>query len=326
MKKSLMALCLALALGTTPAWAATAENGYAAIPLTDGKAVLTDSAGEIRAETQAGEDSGEYEFTVTPGGTYYLDLGAPGESGSLLKTGDGSLTQEAVDAAELADASLFKLKIKKSGSGAGLVSVAQYSKKSMGEDQCALQFVVANTVATEDLQADCRLTFSALRPDSGGRFLDGDYADLTVKLRIEPAGRPDSGGEPEPKETDGHDEALWEGVAKLVYPVGDWKVQMTTDAESFYDLGDEAGAELFVRDFTGTPALEGGGQALLTLYDPWQARGDGSPEQRHIYERDGTGKLTDITGLFTYREDDGAACWQMRTRRPGCYILSDRAI
>lgn len=335
MKKILTGiLCLALAAAGLPVAAATAQNGSTAVELSDGKAVLLDSEGEVQAEmANAAEDSGSYAFQVTPGRTYYLCMGAPGESTSLLRTSEGTLTTEPVTAGELADSSLFRLKNDKSGSGAGLVSVAQYNEKELGgSGRCAwLQFVVANTVATEELEAVCDLTLSARRGDDGGRFAEGDFVRVTVTLSID-TNEAKGGGAQERAASGGtageqKGELVWENVAKLCFLSGDAEesVELSTDGEAFRKLGDGSGAELFVRDFSHME--ETGSRMLLTLLNPWDLRGgDASPETRRIYERDAAGRVSDVTALFTYGEADGVGCWQMRTRKLGCYILSDKPL
>lgn len=341
MKTCLAVLCLLLALTGLPVYAATAENGYAAVELSGGKAVLVDSEGEAQAQTEnTTEDAGDYEFTVTPGKTYYLNLGSPTDSASLLKNADDSMT-EPVRAGELADSTLFKLRNEKSGSGSGLVSVAQYNEKSVGDSgRCSwLQFVVANTVATEELKAVCNLTFSARRDDDKGRYAQGDSARVSVTLYIQTpvkeagddfsadekaAYRPAAGEK---------NEIVWDGVAMLSFAAGsepqDFDVSLPTGGEEFRELADFSGAEIFVRDFTELPVLETGSRALLTLLNPWEVRGDDSipdPKWCHVYEQDSEGNLSDMTALFTYGEVEGTGCWQMRTRKLGCYVLSDREL
>lgn len=341
MKKYLAGLlCLLLAFTGFPVYAATAENGYAAVELSGGKAVLVDSEGEIQAQTEStSEDAGDYEFTVTPGKTYYLNLGSPADSITRLKNAGDSMT-EPVRAGELADSALFKLRNEKSGSGSGLVSVAQYNEKSMGDSgRCSwLQFVVANTVATEELRAVCNLTFSARRDDEKGRYTQGDSASVSVTLYIQTPVREDGGDfsadeKAAYRPTAGEkNEIVWDGVAKLSFAASesrDFDASLPTGGEAFRELADFSGAEIFVRDFTELPVLETGSRALLTLLNPWEIRGDDSipdPEQCRVYERGPEGDLSDITALFTYGDADGVGCWQMRTRKLGCYVLSDREL
>lgn len=344
MKKCFAGLVfLFLLLAGIPVAAATAENGNVAVELLESKAVLRDSEGEIQAETEAGsEDDGRLDFTVTPGQTYYLSLGASQESTSMLQSAsDASAMSGPVTARELSDSTLFKLRNEKSGSGAGLVSAAQYNEKALGDSgRCSwLQFVVANTSATEELKAVCNLTFSARRDEASDRYAQGDSANLTVTLYIQTPAKGDgensADGErslyhPEPGR---RNEKVWDDVAKLSFTANsdpdDIDVSLLTGGEAYRDLADFSNAEIFVRDFTGSPVFEGRARAMLTLLNPWEARGDDSPPdpaQCKIYERDSSGRLSDVTALFTYGKDDGNGCWQMRVRQLGCYILSDQEL
>lgn len=179
---------LLLTVGSLPAYAATAENGFAAVEIQDEKALLLDSHGETQAEmADAKEDSGNYHFSVAPGKIYYLCLGSPENSATSLFQLEGDGFSEPVTAAELCDSDLFRLKNDKDGSGAGLVSVAQCKELSLDDgDPCTwLQFVIANTVSEDTLTAVCDMTFTARRDDVDGRFAEGDFATISVTLDIE---------------------------------------------------------------------------------------------------------------------------------------------
>ena len=179
---------LLLTVGSLPAYAATAENGFAAVEIQDEKALLLDSHGETQAEmADAKEDSGNYHFSVAPGKIYYLCLGSPENSATSLFQLEGDGFSEPVTAAELCDSDLFRLKNDKDGSGAGLVSVAPCKELSLDDgDSCTwLQFVIANTVSEDTLTAVCDMTFTARRDDVDGRFAEGDFATISVTLDIE---------------------------------------------------------------------------------------------------------------------------------------------
>lgn len=344
MKRAICSFLLLLTIFyTTSMLTLGTENGFVAVETMDGTAVLVDSQGQVQAQAPAdSENAGAYAFTVSPGQTYYLSLGVPSFAATMLTAADGSSARGPVSAGALADSARFQLKNKKSGSGAGLVSIAQYNEKTLGdlERRSWLQFVVANPAGTEEMTASCQLTFCARRDDEQGVYSQDDTATLDVFLAIQ-APVEKNGVALEPNEAanfhpsgGARNEIVWEDTASLSFTTStdaaDFPISLSTHGSDFYSLGDFSDAELFVRDFSETPALESASRVLLTLQNPWIVRADATPpavQDCRIYEYDKTTRaLTDVTELFTYQPTESGDAWQMKTRRLGCYILSNKKL
>lgn len=259
---------------------------------------------------------------------------------ALLKGSDNSAGIPVNDGNLLADKDLFKLKVKKDGDGRGLVKeVSQVSgKKDANGTRCGwIKIVIAPSDLTEEQKAELNLTFTA-KDDANG-WAEGDYATVNLNLWISPPVKSGDDYDADPGEqfvyhpvSNDKNGVNWDSVATLCFTADD-------DASKFYaKLSTKADgavcerypdAELYFRDFTGTPAISASSRATLTLLNPFaqEDRAQVNPQSCHIYTKDVEGDLTDVTSLFTYldTDEDGNEIdgWRIKTRTLGSYVISD---
>ena len=271
-----------------------------------------------------------------PDQTVYLKL----SKATLLKASDGTGGVSVNDGNLLADKDLFKLKVKKDGDGRGLVKeVSQVGeKKDANGTRCGwIKIVIAPSDLAEEQKAELRLTFTA--KDDENEWEEGDYAAVNLNLWISPPVKSGDDYDADPGEqfvyhpvSNEKNGVNWDSVATLSFMADD-------DASKFYaKLSTKADsavcerypdAELYFRDFSGTPAISASSRATLTLLNPF-AQEDSvqvNPESCHIYTKDAEGELTDVTSLFTYldTDEDGNEVdgWRLKTRMLGSYVISD---
>lgn len=271
-----------------------------------------------------------------PDQTVYLKL----SKATLLKASDGTDGKSVNDGNLLADKDLFKLKVKKEGDGRGLVKeVSQVSeKKDANGTRCGwVKIIIAPSDLTEEQKAELSLTFIAKEDENG--WAEGDYAAVNLNLWISPPIKSGDDYDADPGEqfvyhpvSNEKNGVNWDSVATLSFTADD-------DASKFYaKLSTKADgavcerypdAELYFRDFSGTPAISASSRATLTLLNPF-AQEDNvqvNPESCHIYTKDAEGELADVTSLFTYldTDEDGNEVdgWRIKTRMLGSYVISD---
>lgn len=332
-----------------PALAASSAGGTIAVELFEERAELVNSEGVVKASTGiTAEDVGDYTFEVTPGQTLYLNLGSMDDATSVLRKAadEETLTTRPVKAGELGDSERFRMKVDKTGEGAGLVSLAQYNDAAIGKSgrSAWLQVVVANSTATEDVKTRCdiRLVAKANDDSDPARYQADDYATLSLTLFVQASRK--EGEDVRAKEntkpiTNGKNENSWADAAVLTI-AGDQNVslesvQLSTDTDEavLQQAAEIPGAELFFRSFSGILSMKPGERATLTLKNPWIAQDNANqpnPADCKIYQRDADGGLTDITALFTYTEKsaDGTAVngWQMKTGSLSSYVISNKPL
>ena len=271
-----------------------------------------------------------------PDQTVYLKL----TGAALLKGSDNSAGISVSDGNLLADKDLFKLKVKKDGDGRKLVKeVSQISeKKDANGTRCGwIKIVIAPSDLTEEQKAELSLTFTA-KDDVNG-WAEGDYAAVNLNLWISPPVKSGDDYDADPGEqfvyhpvSNDKNGVNWDSVATLWFTADD-------DASKFYaKLSTKADAavcarypdaELYFRDFTGTPSISASSRATLTLLNPFSQEDSTqvNPQSCHIYTKDADGDLTDVTSLFTYldTDEDGNEIdgWRIKTRTLGSYVISD---
>lgn len=275
---------------------------------------------------------------IVPDQTIYLKL----MGAQLLK--DSDLTAGALvnDSNLLADKDIFKLKVKKDGDGKSLIrEVSQVrEKKDANGNRCGwLKIVVAPSDLTDEQKAELRLTFTARNDNADAGWTKGDYACVDLNLWIDNPVEAGDDYDADPGDqfvykpiSNENNELTWDDVATLMFTADDdaskFYAKLSTKAdEDVYQRYPDA--ELFFRNFTGTPDISAASRATLTLLNPWTHDDYVSvnPRNCHIYTKDADGELSDVTSLFTYLETDEEGNevdgWRIKTRMLGSYVISD---
>ena len=350
MKRLLTLLVVALLLCGTATWpvcAASATNGYVSVALNgSGRAELRDGDGIVIAESSATTaDAGSVAFEVEPGQELFLSLGEISslDTSALCDASSGTVNSaKKATAAQLADSDLFKLKTERDDGESKLVKASQYNEKALGGARSAwVKLVISDNQTTEEMKAVLDLTFSAR--EDGVSWEKGDYATLRIILWVSnevvsgDAAEQTAGDKFVFQPVDNEQNTVeWEDVASLAFTANDdaskfyAKLSTKVDNQIYQTYGLPADADLFFRDFTGSPAISSTSRATLTLYYPWEIEKGPNPGSCYLYTINEDGSLTDITSLFTYistdESDNVVNGWRMRTRTLGRYLISDQQL
>lgn len=354
MKKLTAAALAVLLVCSLGAVGVSAQGSGGVVPAAS--ADLINEDGAVKASTGDAPSGGSLSFDVAPNQTLYLRLG-PADSGAgrsvaLIEDESGeSYVENNVTPKELANSDLFRLKSDKDGAGKGLVKVSQYNEKSIGGSgrSAWLKIDIGESQTDEELKARLDLTFTARRDQEtdDGDFLwkKGDYALLRLTFYINNDLQKGDDVDADPGDEFVYDPVsneknmvTWDRVATLAFTADDdaskFYAKLSTKANPviYETYGDPVGAELFFRDFTGSPAISATSRAVLTLLYPWPEEDDGAPvpEKCRIYSKNVDGELTDVSSLFSYVEEDEDGNevngWRTKIRTLGCYIISDKEL
>lgn len=328
---TLLAALLVFGAGSLSVFAAETVN----MPFDENFEVLDDDGDTVNEFT---ESDGKITADVHPGKEYYVAL--PDDS-TNVPLGDGSAT-----IADITDDDEFSFKLDRDKNGGLLDAVSFVSKRFNGKER---QDYIKIDMDDSDMTEDEKLTFDVYfkaKHSEDAKWSSGDRVNIRFELWVN-----NDVEDGEDADFEVGEDVVFNPVSNETniinwgdnYDVATVKFEANDDADKFYaklstkantqiyrDYGDPANADLFFRTFVGAPRLDTTSRATVTLYNPWSQDDDDDydidPYNVYIYEADG-GELKDITGNFTYVDEDetemGTDGWQTRTRTLGSYVLSD---